>query len=243
MGTAIWRRSPASAPDQRRGAAEGFELALSHAGLEAASGYLQKTTFDRVDGYAKTKILLRMLPCPTAILACNDMIALGALLAIREEKLRCPEDISLIGFDRLDLTEVTTPQLSSVNQSAYQIGAIVAQMALDRIADQTCPVRQIVLEAELKIREFMAPLPQTAKPAARPSLKKPRKHPLVAPRRQILIGCAPVAWRSSVSVVGDCRARGRRATSAVPLAAQYPVSSLGRIDNNSLENCVLFYSI
>lgn len=140
----------------------GFNRALRDAGLTAVSGYLQETSFDKAGGYAKTKILLRLLPRPTAILACNDMIALGALSAIREENLHCPEDISVIGFDGLDLTEVTTPQLSSVYQFPYQLGAKAAQLVLDRVADKMCPVRQIVLKTELKIRESVAPPPQTA---------------------------------------------------------------------------------
>ena len=154
---------------------KGFKRALREAGLEAGPGYLQETTFDRGGGYAKTKLLLRMLPRPTAILACNDLIALGALVAIREEHLRCPEDISLIGFDGLDLTEVTTPQLSSVYQSSYQLGATAAQLVLDRLADSTCPVRRIVLRTELKIRESVAPPPRSVATAARTPLKKPRK--------------------------------------------------------------------
>src|SRR5215475_6109488 len=90
---------------------KGFKRALKKAGLEAAPEYLQETTFNKAGGYAKTRILLRMVPRPTAIMACNDMIALGALQAICEANLRCPEDISLMGFDGLDLTEMTTPQL------------------------------------------------------------------------------------------------------------------------------------
>jgi LacI family transcriptional regulator len=159
---------------------KGFKRALLRAGLQAAPGYLQETTFDRAGGYAKAKILMRMLPRPTAILACNDMIALGALLAIREEKLRCPEDISLIGFDGLDLTEVTTPQLSSVYQSAYQLGATAAQLALDRIADMTRPRRQIVLQTELKIRESVAAPPQAERPFGRILPKRSRKVLVVA---------------------------------------------------------------
>ena len=61
------------------------------------------------------------MPRSTAITACNDMIALGALQAIREAGLRCPAYISLIGFDGLDLTEMTTRPLSSVYQSPYQL--------------------------------------------------------------------------------------------------------------------------
>jgi LacI family transcriptional regulator len=159
---------------------EGFKRALRDAGIETAPGYLQETTFDRAGGYSKTKVLLRMLPRPTAILAFNDMIALGALLAIREEKLRCPEDISLIGFDGLDLTEITTPQLSSVYQSPYQLGATAAQLVLDRVADDTCPARQIVLKTELKIRESVAPPPHANEPTAKSSLKKSRKKPATA---------------------------------------------------------------
>jgi LacI family transcriptional regulator len=135
---------------------KGFKRALRQAGVEIAPGYLQETTFDRAGGYSKTKVLLRMLPRPTAIFAGNDLIALGALAAIREAGLRCPEQISLIGFDGLDLTEITTPQLTSVYQSPYQMGATAAQLVLDRLAQPDAPARQIVLDTELKIRESTA---------------------------------------------------------------------------------------
>ncbi len=143
----------------------GFQRALRESGLELPPGYTQETTFDRSGGYAKAKILLQMVPRPTAILACNDMIALGVLLAIREKNLLCPQDISLIGFDGLDLTETTSPQLSSVYQSPYQLGAAAAQLALDRVAQKDAPPRHIVLKTELRIRESVAP-PAGAQPAA-----------------------------------------------------------------------------
>lgn len=141
---------------------KGFKRALKKAGLETPPGYQQETTFDRAGGYAKAKILLRMVPRPTAIMACNDMIALGALRAIREEGLRCPEDISLVGFDGLDMTEMTSPQLTSVYQSPYQLGAAAVQLAIDRLAQKTSPVRRIVLKTELKIRESVGPPPKPA---------------------------------------------------------------------------------
>jgi DNA-binding LacI/PurR family transcriptional regulator len=141
---------------------KGFKRALRRGGIEIAPSYIQETTFDRNGGYSKTKILLKMLPRPTAILACNDLIALGALLAIREAGLHCPDDISVIGFDGLDLAETTTPQLSSVYQSPYQLGAAAAQLALDRVASKTTPVRHLVLPTELKIRESVAPPPHAA---------------------------------------------------------------------------------
>lgn len=151
---------------------KGFKKALRQAGLEAAPEYLQETTFDKAGGYAKTKILLRMVPRPTAIMACNDMIALGVLQAIREAGLRCPDDISIMGFDGLDLTEMTTPQLSSVYQSPYQLGATAAQLALDRLNEKNSPVRKIVLKTELRIRESVAPPPKTEAPGVRGLAKR-----------------------------------------------------------------------
>ncbi len=154
---------------------KGFKRALRKAGLEAAPEYLQETTFNRAGGYAKTKILLRLVPRPTAIMACNDMIALGALQAIREANLRCPEDVSLIGFDGLELTEMTTPQLASVYQSPYQLGATAAQLALDRVTDKNSPARKIVLKTELRIRESVAPPPEPA--LSRGSARRPNGMP------------------------------------------------------------------
>lgn len=158
---------------------KGFKKALRQEGLEVAQAYTQESTFDRAGGFAKTKILLKMLPRPTAILASNDMIALGALLAIREQGLRCPEDVSLIGFDGLDLTETTTPPLSSVYQSSYQLGAEAAQLALDRVADKDSPVRRIVLKTELRIRESVSAPPAPTKQVPSMSLKRARKLAMV----------------------------------------------------------------
>lgn len=153
---------------------KGFKRAMKQAGLEILPGYMQETTFDRAGGYAKTKILLKMLPRPTAILACNDMIALGALMAIREARLHCPDDISLCGFDGLDLTEMTSPQLSSVYQSPYQLGAAAAELALDRVEQKNSPVRHIVLKTELRIRDSVAPPPKSEKNAQKVAAPKLR---------------------------------------------------------------------
>lgn len=136
---------------------KGYKQALRQARLKLPTGYVQETSFDRAGGYAKTKILLRMVPRPTAILAFNDLIALGALMAIHEAELRCPDDISLIGFDGLDFTETTTPQITSVYQSSYQMGAEAANLVLERLANRQGAPRKIVLKTELRIRDSVGP--------------------------------------------------------------------------------------
>lgn len=136
---------------------KGFKRALRQANIELPAGYVQETGFDRAGGYAKAKILLNMVPRPTAIMCFNDLIALGALMAIHEANLRCPGDVSLIGFDGLDFTETTTPQISSVYQSPYQMGAAGANLVLERLKDQLAPARKIVLKTELRIRDSVSP--------------------------------------------------------------------------------------
>jgi LacI family transcriptional regulator len=125
---------------------------MREAKLTLLPEYVQETTFDKRGGHSKTLTLLKLIPRPTAIFAGNDMIALGSLLAIREAGLRCPKDISLMGFDDLDLGETTNPALSSVSQSGYQLGTTAARILLDRIAGDTGPARHVVLETSLNIR-------------------------------------------------------------------------------------------
>jgi LacI family transcriptional regulator len=144
----------------------GFKRAMCEAKLHLAPEYVQETTFDKQGGQSKTLVLLRLIPRPTAIFAGNDMIALGALLAIREAGLRCPEDISLFGFDDLDLAEMTDPPLSSVSQSGYQLGTSAASILLDRLAGDNGPARHVVLETSLKIRHSIAAPPKASELSA-----------------------------------------------------------------------------
>lgn len=138
---------------------KGFRGALRQAHVDLPAGYVQETGYDRAGGYAKARILLSMVPRPTAIMCFNDLIALGALMAIHEANLRCPEDVSVIGFDGLDLTETTTPQISSVCQSPYQLGAEGASLVLLRLKNKLAPPHKIVLKTELRIRDSVGPAP------------------------------------------------------------------------------------
>jgi DNA-binding LacI/PurR family transcriptional regulator len=135
----------------------GFRKALAKQGIRIAPEYIQEAKFDRESGYRSTMCLLRMLPRPTAIFAANDLLALGALLAARELGLNCPKDISIIGFDNLDLGMFTDPALSSVHQPGYQMGARAARLILERIKGKKGRAQQIVLPTELKIRNSVAP--------------------------------------------------------------------------------------
>ena len=150
----------------------GFKRALHENKIMIGPEYIQEATFDQQGGYSKTMFLLKMIPRPTVIFAGNDMIAFGAMLAFREARLRCPEDISVIGFDNLDLAEMTSPPLSSVSQPGYQMGTAAAHILIERVEGDQGPAKHIVLETTLKIRASVAP-PAVDSEAA--SLLKPKR--------------------------------------------------------------------
>jgi LacI family transcriptional regulator len=137
----------------------GFRRAVREARLQLAPEYIQETSFDKSGGHSKALVLLRLIPRPTAIFAGNDLIALGALLAIYETVLRCPEDVSLMGFDDLELAETTNPSLSSVSQSGYQLGTTAAQILLDRLAGDRSPAKHLVLHTSLRLRHSVTAPP------------------------------------------------------------------------------------
>jgi len=140
----------------------GFKKALREVRLPLAAEFIQEANFDTSSGFQAAKRLLRMLPRPTAIFACNDLMALGVLHAVHELGLRCPEDVSLVGFDNLEFCEYTSPALSSVFQPDYQLGATAAGLLLDRINGLRNKPKRILLETELKIRSSVMAMPSVA---------------------------------------------------------------------------------
>ena len=137
---------------------EGFKRALHEAKVKIDPDYIQEARFERVSGYHAALRVLRMLPRPTAIFACNDLMALGVFLAARELGIRCPDELSIVGFDNLDFAEFTAPALTTVHQSGYQLGTAAARLLLDRITGSVRPPQTVVLPSELKVRNSVAPV-------------------------------------------------------------------------------------
>lgn len=139
---------------------KGFRRALKEAGVEIPTSYVQTGNLDRQSGFEAALRVLRLPLRPTAIFAANDLMAMGALLAVRELGLHCPEDVSVVGFDNLDVVELLMPPLTTVQQPAYKLGATAAELLLQRIAGVTGPAREIVLDTELVRRASVSRLGQ-----------------------------------------------------------------------------------
>lgn len=135
---------------------KGFEQAMKAARLSVPASFIQQADFNKNAGHEKAQALLRIKNRPTAIFAANDLIAFGVLSALREAGLRCPEDVSLAGFDNLDDSDVTVPTLTTVEQFAYKIGATAAQTVVDRMRGDGGATRHVLLTPELRIKESTA---------------------------------------------------------------------------------------
>jgi LacI family transcriptional regulator len=133
----------------------GYRLALSEAGIQFDAALNRDGDFRMESGYFLAKDLCLSNPCPTALFVANGTMGLGALKAIQEIGLRCPQDIAIAVFDDVPGADVLRPQLTVVSQPAYLMGYKATELLLQRISGEIAsndPV-SIVLQPELKIRE------------------------------------------------------------------------------------------
>jgi LacI family repressor for deo operon, udp, cdd, tsx, nupC, and nupG len=114
------------------------------------------------DGYeeggkeAMSRLLALPSP-PTAVFCYNDLTAIGAALAVREASLQVPGDISLVGFDDIELAAYFHPPLTTFRQPAYELGRRAMEMVLALMADAQ-KMTSVILKGELVVRQSCRPL-------------------------------------------------------------------------------------
>jgi LacI family transcriptional regulator len=129
---------------------EGYAQGLRDAGLEPEEAYLAEGDLTSDGGY---QAALRLLDqAPTAIAACNDMMAIGAMRAVRERGFAVGRDVAVTGFDDIPQAAHTTPPLTTVRQPIYDIGRQALEMLIRVIRQEPVEETQIILVPELIIR-------------------------------------------------------------------------------------------
>jgi LacI family transcriptional regulator len=111
------------------------------------------TAFTEEAGLVAALPLLAADPSITAIVAGNDLIALGCYRALEQHGLRCPDDVSVVGFNDMPFLDRQRPKLTSVRIPHYEIGIESARLLLERIANPAGPAKRVVLPVELVRRE------------------------------------------------------------------------------------------
>ena len=137
----------------------GWRAAHEEAGIAVDESLVRQTDFSIGDAYHHAVALLAERRDFTAIVAVSDMMAIGILRALNEFNLRVPHDMSLTGFDDIDLCQYTNPPLTTVRQDGYLFGRAVVQRLLALIRGEPREEDPIVLPAQLIIRGSSGPPP------------------------------------------------------------------------------------
>jgi LacI family transcriptional regulator len=135
----------------------GFCRALNDAGLDVPDDRMLESDFTSTGGYNAAAILLERNP-PSAIFAANDMIGIGVLRAAAERNIRVPTQLSVIGFDDIQMSRYVYPALTTVGQSILQLGEMAAEVLLRRIVTPDLATKQRIVTPSIVMRESTAPL-------------------------------------------------------------------------------------
>ena len=130
----------------------GYRAALRKAGMAPDPRWIVEGDFHAEGGYRAMCELLERDAALTAVFACNDMMAVGALRAIHEHGRRVPEDIALVGFDDIALASYTQPALTTIAQPYRELGRRVAQLLAKGASGEGAAPERIRLEPELVVR-------------------------------------------------------------------------------------------
>jgi DNA-binding LacI/PurR family transcriptional regulator len=147
VGTVAGPSDMAPGADRRTG----WEKALREAGRPVGAGLVAEGDFTRAGGQAATAALLARLPAIDGLFAASDLMALGALDAMRAAGRHVPDDVAVVGFDDSELARTAEPPLTTVRQPIEQLGAEMAQLLLAQL-DEGAPPTGVVLRTELVVR-------------------------------------------------------------------------------------------
>ncbi|CAM2910476.1 LacI family DNA-binding transcriptional regulator [Hathewaya histolytica] len=127
----------------------GYKKGLKCANIEEDSSLIKYGPYSIEGGEIGVESLLKENKNFTAIVCANDLIAIGALKALRKHKINVPEDVSITGFDNIDITEVTCPRITTVNQPKYEIGRMAVKMLIDLINGEKLENVSVVLKSDI----------------------------------------------------------------------------------------------
>jgi len=113
---------------------------------------IKEGNYTPASGFQAMTELLQQSPRPTAVFVASDVVAMGALLAIKAAGLRVPEDIAVVGFDDIPLAEYFDPPLTTIRLPAYGLGWAAGERLIRLIRGEGLDQNEIMVESELIIR-------------------------------------------------------------------------------------------
>jgi len=131
----------------------GYRQALEEAGLAYDQDLVCYGDFREESGFRAMRQLLSLAEPPTAVFVASDLVAFGALVAIKEQGLRVPDDVSVVGFDDVRLAHYVDPPLTTIRLPAYELGYQAAMLLTQLIGAESVEAQEMLLQTELVVRE------------------------------------------------------------------------------------------
>lgn len=133
---------------------EGYKQGLQQFDLPIKAEWIVNGGYFTYDGgYEAMKRLLQLEEKPTAVFVAGDYMAIGAMEAIKDHGLKVPEDISIIGFDDIELAQFVTPRLTTVKQNTNEIGKKAAELLVEAIDHKKKLNQMTMVPTEIVVRD------------------------------------------------------------------------------------------
>jgi LacI family transcriptional regulator len=132
---------------------EGYLKALKAHSMREDNDLIKIGDFKKQSGYLLTLELISLAVPPTVIFACNNLLGLGVMQALKEKKIRIPEEIGLAIFDDLPWFNYVSPSLTGVAQPSFQLGETAGKLLFEQMRKRRKKPKEVVLDVQLKIRQ------------------------------------------------------------------------------------------
>jgi len=130
---------------------EGYKKALIERGRNPDQSLITEGDYTEAGGYFAMQ---KLLPAkPDAVFAASDLMAIGAMRAVREAGLIIPQDVAFVGFDDVSVASYANPQLTTIRQPIARFGTSAVEILIDLIENGIKPARRIIMDTELIIRD------------------------------------------------------------------------------------------
>lgn len=134
----------------------GYREALKKNGIVFKPENVVPGDFTQESGYRGMNTLLDLEERPTALFASNDLMAIGAMKAVQERKIRIPGEISVVGYDDIEAARYTLPPLTTVKQFSSDMGYVAADLLIKKIMNKNEKIASRIFNAELVARESVS---------------------------------------------------------------------------------------
>ena len=133
---------------------QGYRMAMEKYQLVIDEALILRGDFEEKTAYDSVSTFLKEAPdkVPDAFVAANDVSAIGCMNALKDAGLRVPEDVSVLGFDDIDISKYYQPKLTTMKNPIERQGELAIRQLINQM-EQQAPGKAVCLEGELMIRE------------------------------------------------------------------------------------------